>query len=462
MSTHEHTMRVNYIRHGGQQEALDLIMNSPADVFVINAARGVGKSIFCTCDLVLPKLCSSPYTQVQWIAPTYKICRAPIDDVWKGVDEATGKRFVPQYTDDGFKLWEFNKGDMEIKMHNNSVMYCRSADNPESIVAKGYSLIIIDEGAIIKEDVFMQHILPTARRANCKIVIISTPRGKNWFYKLHQAGQDRSQPEFASLTLPWWKRPDYPMILQRLMKKIPEHIRRQEFDAEFIGDGGSVFRNLSRVFKGPEISFNSEQQEWLASMRREELNGEEWTIGVDIAKEQDYTVIMAVGNTTRRTAYYSRRNKEDYDVVVEKIKRVAAYFNDADVIYDATGVGAGVGDFLDRDINAYPFKFTNESKSKLIGRLIVGCDTGEIAIPNIITAKSEFEGFAYELSKTGKLIYNAPSGKHDDIVIAAALANWYIHSNEGKATSHEVDNFLDDYSNATRPKSEFEQFLDED
>ena len=282
---------INFQPHAGQFEVLQKIFESDADVVTIVASRGWGKSLFTTCTIALPVMLEAPHVQVQWVAPTYKICKAPIDDVWFGVDERTGLRFIPQFDESGYKFWDFKKADMELSLFNGSTLYLRSADNPESIVAKGYSLVIVDEAALIPREVFQQHILPTARRTGCKIVLISTPRGKNWFYEMYLSGQDLAKQQYVSFRQPWWKRPDYPDVLQRLMKDLPEHLRQQEFEAEFIGSGGGVFKNLETVFKGQAIQFPEQHQEWKAALDPEDIDADTWVLSVDFARNVDFTPI---------------------------------------------------------------------------------------------------------------------------------------------------------------------------
>lgn len=457
----EKVFQINFTPHMGQIEVLKTIASSKADIVVIDAARGWGKSLFSTCNLVLPVLLEAPHTQIQWVAPTYKICKAPIDDVWYGMDERSGDRFIPQFDPTGFKFWDFNKSDMEITLFNESKIYFRSADNPDSIVAKGYNLVIVDEAALISKDVFHRSILPTARRAGCKIVLISTPRGKNWFYEMYLSGQDLAKPEYISFRQPWWKRPDYPDVLKRLMQDLPSHLREQEFEAEFVGSGGGVFKNLENVFKGNPIQFPEQQQEWREPLTQHEIDSDLWVLSVDFAKSNDFTVLTVMGSESRRIVYYSRFNKTDYRVVLERVKRIANYFN-ADVIYDNTGVGGGISDFLSSDLNVVPFTFTNESKTELINKLILACEYGEIQIPNIRTIREEFELFSFEMTKTGKISYSAPDGKHDDAVVAIALANFYCADSSGKNQVQDIENFFEVMNEVYRPKSKLEQLIAED
>lgn len=435
--------KMNYVPHDGQVEVREGIMNSDADVYVIDGSRGWGKSLFSVCDLAIPTMLAKPNQQVMWVAPSYKICKGPIDDVWEGTDEETGERFVPDTCPDtGFKFWEYKRGDGEIHMFNGSKLFIRSATNPDSIVSKGYSLIIIDEAALISKEVFQQQILPTARRNNCKIVLISTPRGKNWFHDLFLKGQDKSEKSYLSFKQPWWKRPNYPKLLIELMKDLPEHIRKQEFEAEFLDNSGGTFSNLDSVFIGKSIEFESPQQEWEHPRLAEFIAKSDFVVSIDLAKMVDYTVISGFCMNTKEMVFYKRMNKMDYKRVLDEIHKTAERLNDADIIYDATGVGSSFGDFLSSHFNAHPFTFTNSSKNDIVNRLIIATEYCSIKIPNIVTIRNEFSVFEFRLTKTGMISYSAPDGMHDDTVMSIAMANWYIEENGGGTDVHAIDNFL--------------------
>lgn len=434
---------LNFKPHDGQMEVLQGIASAPeAGIITIDASRGWGKTLFTVASLVIPHCLSRKNAQVMWVAPTYKICRSPVDDVFNGIDEETGERFIPQFCPEtNFQFWEYYKADMEIHWFNDAKIFFRSADNPDSIVSKGYSLIIIDEAALIGEEVFTKQILATARRQGCKIIIISTPRGKNWFYQKYIDGQDPSKNMYVSFNQPWWKRPDYPALLVELMKTLPEHIRAQEFEAKFIDNAGGTFANIHNIFKGPEIKFPNDTQEWEDKPDEDELEKSIYVVSADIAKSMDYTVIVAMNMQTKKIHYYKRFNKTDYKTVCEIIEKTAERYNDADIIFDATGVGKGIQDILTS--NAHPFVFTNDSKNEIVNKLIMAFDYETIGIPNIFTVKQEFELFEYSITRTGKISYSAPAGRHDDCVMSIAMANWYAEENAGMSEVESIDNFLE-------------------
>lgn len=427
--------------HSGQVEVLDGIMKSKADVIVIVCSRGWGKTLFTTNSISIPPTLKYNHFQLCWIAPNYKIARAPIDDVLFGINENTGERFINDTCPTtGFKFFEHKKGDNEVHWWNGAKWFLRSADAPDSIVSKGYNLIVIDEGALIPKDVFQKQILPIARKKNCKIVIITTPRGKNWVYHLWLEGQDSSKSRYISFRQPWYKRPDYPDLLKDLMKDLPKHIRDQEFGAEFIDGGGGTFTNLDRVFVGDKIEFPTETQEW-RHPQWQSLKANVGVMAVDLAKMVDYTV-MTIFTNDKKCIYYCRINKVDYKIILNRIRNVAEQFDWPEVIYDATGVGSAITDFLSSELNVTPFVFTNNSKNDIVNRLIVACEYAQLEIPNIFTIRSEFEIFEFQMTKTGKITYNAPDGKHDDTVMSIAMANFFLEENGMKGEVHEIDNFL--------------------
>lgn len=449
--------------HAGQLEVEQGIAANNPDVIVIDASRGWGKTLWVTTRVVIPYMIGGANRQVMWVAPTYKICKSPIEDVWEGIDEETGERFIPKEDQGtGFQFWEYHKADGEVSIWNGSRLFIRSAQNPDQIVSKGYGLIIIDEAALIPKEVFQQNILPTARRKNCKIVLISTPRGKNWFYHLYLDGQDSTKKRYLSFQQPWWKRPDYPPLLIDLMKDLPQHIREQEFEAKFIDGGSGVLKNFDNVFYGDEIEYDQQDQEWIHPKVKEIVEEQGCVLAVDFAKSVDFSVFIALSYDTKEVIYYKRMRKVDYKTQLDIIKHLSTFLNNCDVFYDGTGVGAGVGDFLNEDINSIPFVFTNQSKNEIINKLIIAFDYGTIKIPNITTIKTECEVFEFNITRTGKISYSAPDGKHDDIVMALAMANYYIEFYGGAAEVREIDNFLSVVNNYNRPKSFLDEMMEED
>lgn len=441
---------VNYEAHSGQSEISDALRENfalgadAASIIEIICARGWGKTLYMVCEILVPYLDKNPNAKVMWVAPTYSIAMSPIDDVFRGINELTGKRYVPEFDDAGRRIWEFvtTKSGPVLTWHNGATVIFRSADSADSIVSKGFNRIVIDEAALIEETVFTQQILGTARKAGIKIFMITTPRGKkHWTYRYFCKGQDVKEKQYLSFQQGYKKNPYFSKILEGLIKDVPEWIFRQEYNAEFIEDGDSVFRSLDGVFFGNEIDYPGNQQEWetvltdvtVKTLDREVVRKAEdrrFVVGLDIAKAVDYSVLWAMDIETGDLVYYRRLNKMDYRDLLQATTDVCHKYNHADLIFDATGVGQGLADVLNNyDVTAHPYVFTNESKADLVAKLALSIEYREISIPNITTVKNELQVFTYTMTRTGKISYAAPAGFHDDIVMSLALANWYRKEN---------------------------------
>lgn len=475
-------LEVNYTPHLGQTEignALEenFYSDSPAHIVEVIASRGWGKTLWLVCEILIPYMEAHPGAKIMWVAPTYQTAMSPIEDVFRGTDEATGNRWIPDYDSTGARLWEFKTtvAGPVLTWWNGATVTFKSADAPESIVSRGYNFIIIDEAALIEERVFTQQILGTARKAGIKIFMITSPRGKkHWTYKYFLKGQDPKETNYLSFQQPYTKNPHFSPVLASLIKDLPDWLYRQEYLAEFIDDGDSVFRGLEHVMDGPEVSFPSQQQEWFNAVSDVVLHkGTEheltrtaedrrFVVALDLAKSVDYTVLYVMDMENGSCVYYKRMNKVDYKQVVKEAGEICRKYNNADLIFDATGVGAGIADFLEtEDVTAHPYIFTNESKQDLIHRLALSIEYQEIKIPNIITIKNELSVFTYTLTRTGKISYNAPAGYNDDIVIAIALANWYRKEHVGSDEALVVEGIIEANGWFNKRKSFLEEMEDD-
>lgn len=106
------------------------------------------------------------------------------------------------------------------------------------------------------------------------------------------------------------------------------------------------------------------------------------------------------------------------------ITSILTRYNGAQAVVDATGVGDAFVEQLSLSgANIWPFKISsNQIKKNLIEKMAMFLENGYISYPNIEEIKDELNSFEYDITSSNNITYNAPSGKHDDIVIAIALA----------------------------------------
>ena len=310
------------------------------------------------------------------------------------------------------------KGNLRLVLKNGSWLECKSTNDPTALIGEGLDLLIIDEASRVKDIAWKEALRPTLSDRQGKLVAISTPKGsKNWFYQDFRKGNKR-ELGYRSWKLPTNANPYFPKDeWEHIIKEFGEEnpVFRQEFLGEFIDDVGAVFKGIHKCIDG-----DFEQP----------LPNVKYSIGIDLAKINDFTVKFVIRNDTRQIVYMERYNQVPYDEQIEKIISLSKKYNNANILIDSTGVGDPVYDLLKRSgCNIRPFKFTNPSKENLIRGLIIALENKEVTYPRIEVLLNELEVFEYSLGATGVMRYNAPDGEHDDCVIALALAVKAVEEN---------------------------------
>jgi len=303
-----------------------------------------------------------------------------------------------------------------IIFKNSSEIHARSTTKPEYLRGHKAHRAILDEAAYIPDDVVSQVVEPMLADYNGSWIKIGTPFGKNHFYDSYLKGQSGEFPDYSSYRFPSTANPH--ISHEFIEKKKMEYgessiIFRTEYLAEFVEDQNAVFRWV-------DIQKNVANIELID---RGEL-GKVYTIGCDLAKYQDYTVIAVLDVTNKpfKLVHFQRFNRRPYAEVIMRLKDLYRRFNYAKVLIDSSGVGDPVLEDL-QDIGAEGYVFTSKSKVQLIQRLQAAIENGEVKYPHIEELIKELQFFEYQLTRQG-IKMEARSGFHDDCVIALALAVW--------------------------------------
>jgi hypothetical protein len=271
-------------------------------------------------------------------------------------------------------------------------------------------------------------------------VFVSTPKGRNWFYDIFERGMDPTEKDYASFSFPSNASPYFPAKeWEEAKRTLPEDVFRQEYMAEFMEDSAGVFRGVDGCLLPETGNSRLETEAYHRNV----------VIGCDVAKHTDWTVLIAMDAETGKCFAMERFNMLDWPIQKERIVGFARKWGGR-VILDATGVGDPIYDDLKQvlpDIEG--FKLTAVSKTELVQRLIVaveqrqvmwpaGSRSGGLAVgqsgglpPDSRTAgpsdwgilTAEMKRFEYEIRPGGGITYGAPSGYHDDCVMALGLAN---------------------------------------
>ena len=290
----------------------------------------------------------------------------------------------------------------------------KSADNPVSLLGEGLDWVIVDEAARLKPSIWQSHISQRLIDKAGWALLISTPKGKGYFYDLFRAGQ-RPNDDIKSWNYPSWTNPLLDKdLIEAERAKLPTRVFSQEYGAEFMEGAGAVFRNVRDCASGV----------W-----QEPKRGERYYGGLDLAKVEDFTVLVIV-NADAEVVFVDRFHRVDWTTQVTRIEAAARRYWNAEISVDVTGVGDPIFESLEKiglRVNAYPF--TARSKAALVDNLVLMLEQQKIALPSPQIwpdGIDELEAFEFSVSENGHVRTGAPGGMHDDCVMALALAAWEV------------------------------------
>lgn len=364
--------------HINQQKILD----AERRFVVVMCGRRFGKSELSQILIIKEALKGG---QVAYITPTYKLAQV----------------FFERLT----KVLPFKNNIQKLKIYcpNEGSIEFFTGERLDNLRGRKFHLVIIDEAAFIPDlqSGWENSIRPTLTDYEGRAVFLSTPRGKNFFYSLFmkQGENDWQSFKFSTYDNPHIN----PREIDEARIQLPEVVFNQEYLADPAENSANPFGNafIKRCIKPisaqPIVCY-----------------------GIDLAKSVDFTVIVGLDNNGN-VAYFDRFQL-DWHNTKETIKRLPP----APIIVDSTGVGDPIlEDLLREGVNIEGLKFTSQSKQQLMEGLASAIQQGRIGFPEGVIV-DELDVFEYQFTQTG-VRYSAPSGFHDDCVMALALA-WQNHN----------------------------------
>jgi len=334
---------------------------------------------------------------VGWFAPTYKI----LADAWREI-----KVLLQPLTA------EKQESEHRLKLITGGVLEMWSLEDPNAGRGRKYARAIVDEAAMTPnlEAAWTEAIRPTLTDLRGDGWFCSTPKGRNYFWRLYCMGQDEAERDWACWHMPTSANPYIdPDEVEAARTGMPERAFRQEYLAEFVEESGGVFRGIAEsVDKGRSAN--------------EPLTGTHtYVMGVDLARVEDFTVLTVLDDTGRQV-YFERFNQISWERQLASIDSAARAYG-AHVLVDSTGVGDPIFERLRQSgLSVEGYQISSASKEPLIDGLAMGLEQGRLRLMDIPAQTNELMAYQYELTPSRNVRMNAPEGMHDDTVTALALA----------------------------------------
>lgn len=99
-------------------------------------------------------------------------------------------------------------GDMSVSLWDGAfILHAKSEARPTSLVGEALSGVIMAEAAKMKENTWLQYIMPSLADFNGWAMFTTTPEGKNWLYRLYLDAIKGNKLNWMGWRMPCWKNP---------------------------------------------------------------------------------------------------------------------------------------------------------------------------------------------------------------------------------------------------------------
>lgn len=385
----------------GQKTAWDLVHNKDNKTIVLCFSRQSGKSTLAEI-LLIENLCKKNKFSA-YISPTFSLGRKIYKELMQLL-EPTGI------------IKKANSSTLTIETITGSLLQFFSAEAYTAI--RGFTvsgILIIDECAYIPdtmpngENFWGNIVMPITKARNPKVVLISTPCGKQGFFYDYYLRAKNKENGITELT-----RDIYADNLvtkeqiEEIRKSIPPKAFLQEFECRFLDSSLTFFEGFENCFGNYPYS-----------------QGKEW-IGVDLSSTStgDETILTKI-NEKNEVAQYNITGTLDM-----KYKKIADLINKSNAVavyLENNGVGLPMIEQIKKLVmhknRIYEWNTSNSSKEEIISDLAVTIANKDIYFNDEDTELfSQFGTFICKISKTKKLTFAAQEGKKDDRIMSLAIA----------------------------------------
>jgi len=257
---------------------------------------------------------------------------------------------LPNWMQQGILSW--NKGSLMLENGSKIIAASTSAS---AVRGMSFNIIFLDEFAFIPNhiaDQFFSSVYPTISSGkSTKVIIVSTPKGMNHFYRLwHDA--ERKKNEYIPTEVHWSEVPgrDEAWKAQTISNTSAQQFA-QEFECEFLGSvdtliAASKLRSL--VYEDPIKSNKG------LDIYEDPIEDHSYIMTVDVARgiEHDYSAFIVFDITTFPYKIVSKyRNNEIKPMLLPAIvEQVATAYNKSFVLVEINDIGDQVAGILHFDL----------------------------------------------------------------------------------------------------------------
>ena len=257
---------------------------------------------------------------------------------------------LPKWMQQGIVAW--NKGSMDL---DNGSKIMAASTSAAAVRGMTFNIIFLDEFAFVPNhiaDDFFSSVYPTISSGkSTKIIIVSTPKGMNHFYRMwHDA--ERGKNEYVPTEVHWSEVPgrDAKWKAQTIANTSEQQFK-VEFECEFLGSVDTLIApsKLKAMAYNDPVQTNGHLMVYETPMKKRD-----YIITVDVARgiSKDYSafVVFDITEFPYRVVAKYRDNEIKPMLFPSVIMDVALAYNEAFVLCEVNDIGDQVASILQYDL----------------------------------------------------------------------------------------------------------------
>ena len=257
---------------------------------------------------------------------------------------------LPKWMQQGILAW--NKGSLELE---NGSKILAASTSAAAVRGMSFNIIFLDEFAFVPNhiaDDFFSSVYPTISSGkSTKIIIVSTPKGMNHFYRMwHDA--EREQNEYVPTQVHWSEVPGRDeKWREQTIKNTSENQFKVEFECEFLGSVDTLIdpaKLRSLVYESPRTSNNS------LDVYEDPIKDHDYVCTVDVARGvgEDYSafIIADITSFPHKIVAKYRNNSIKPMLFPNIVYSTAKAYNEAFILCEVNDIGDQVASILQYDL----------------------------------------------------------------------------------------------------------------
>ena len=367
---------------------------------------------------------------------------------------------LPYWLQQGIVGWS----KLSIELENGSYIEA-SATSASGTRSDSINTLVIDECAWIPKNIwdeFYSSIYPTVSSSKkSKIIMISTPRGMNHFYKFwHDA--ERGRNVFAHYDIGYMDVPAYAEdgFKERTIAELGQQKWTQEYECQFLGSSGTLIssyhlQNTLVLEDAVDIRYDDHFRIYEMPVRDEEdpRKNHQYVMIADFGEGVglDYNTVQVMditgGIPWREVAVF-----EDNTVAPSEmpyiLERIGKFYNEALIIGETNNLGIGILDDLNYDLEypnlfygdneSFGIKMTKHSKRSGNMRLKQNIEDGMLTVSDGGTI-SQFSTYV----KVRDSYQAEEDTDHDDLVTPLVLFSYFMANRDWTENWLDQKRFMD-------------------